>query len=226
MRSWIKEDALRQDIIYEDQEVLVCRKHAGIAVQNARVGQMDLESILRNYLQGGYLGIVQRLDQPVEGILVFGKTPKAAAALNRQQQAHKMKKWYLAAFVGKAKEQKGYLTDYLVKDGKTNLSRVVNEQIPGAKQAALSYKIVKPMEGDNPGVAEIQLETGRHHQIRAQMAYHGMPLWADRKYRSVLSVAEESEALALCAYRLEFLHPKTNKKLSFQIEPDHKRLRN
>ena len=113
------------DIIYEDGQILVCRKHSGMAVQSARIGQMDLESELKNYRKGKYIGIVQRLDQPVEGVLVFGKTPQATAALNKQHQNGAMKKEYLAVFTGTpAKEARGIWEDYLVKDGKTNTSRV------------------------------------------------------------------------------------------------------
>ncbi len=225
MNTWKKEYIQNQDILYEDRDILVCRKHAGIAVQNARVGQMDLESALRNYLRGAYVGIVQRLDQPVEGVLVFGKTPKATAALNRQQQNHVMKKWYLAAFCQGGKEQEGYLEDYLMKDSRTNCSRVVDKKTPGAKRAALTYQVLRPATEQEPGVAKIQLETGRHHQIRVQMAHHGMPLWADRKYHTDLCQAELSETLGLCAYRLEFLHPRTQQKMDFQIKPEHVRLR-
>ena len=109
------------DIIYEDEQILVCRKHSGMAVQSARIGQMDLESELKNYRKGKYIGIVQRLDQPVEGVLVFGKTPQATAALNKQHQNGAMKKEYLAVFTGTpAKEARGTWEDYLVKDGKMN----------------------------------------------------------------------------------------------------------
>ena len=168
------------DIIYEDEHILVCRKHSGMAVQSARVGQMDLESELRNYRNGNYIGIVQRLDQPVEGVLVFGKTPQATAWLNKQHQNGMMKKEYLV----------------------------------------LSYRIMDWR--DDRGLAEIQLGTGRHHQIRVQMAHHGMPLWADGKYKKKEEMleAEQGTAIGLCAWRLEFAHPKTGKKMKFEVQPE------
>lgn len=208
----------REDILYEDRDLIVCRKHAGMAVQSARIGQMDMESALKNYLNGQFVGIVQRLDQPVEGILVFGKTPQATAALNRQQQSGKMKKKYLAAFTGKPKAMEGKMEDVLVKDGRTNTSRVTSAGTPQGKKAVLLYKILK-ME-KFAGLAEVTLQTGRHHQIRVQMSHHGIPLWADRKYNHDISEDERGQNIGLCAYRLEFEHPKTGKKLQFQIEPE------
>lgn len=208
----------REDILYEDAQILVCRKHAGMAVQSARIGQMDMESALRNYLKGGFVGIVQRLDQPVEGVLVFGKNSQSTAALNRQQQNGIMKKKYLAVFTGIPEAAEGKLEDVLLKDGKTNMSRVVAEGTPRGKKAVLFYKILNMTDG--AGLAEVTLQTGRHHQIRVQMAHHGMPLWADGKYNCNISEEERRQNIGLCAYRLEFQHPKTGKKLQFEIEPE------
>ena len=209
------------DIIYEDEQILVCRKHSGMAVQSARVGQMDLESELRNYRNGNYIGIVQRLDQPVEGVLVFGKTPQATAWLNKQHQNGMMKKEYLAVFTGTpVKEKQGIWEDYLIKDGKTNTSRVTGKKDRMAKKAVLSYRIMDWR--DDRGLAEIRLGTGRHHQIRVQMAHHGMPLWADGKYKKKEEMleAEQGTAIGLCAWRLEFAHPKTGKKMKFEVQPE------
>lgn len=210
----------QKDILYEDDMLLVCRKHAGMAVQSASVGQMDLESALRIYLAGGFIGIVQRLDQPVEGVLVFGKTPKATAALNQQQQTGKMKKIYLAAFTKESADvqREAVLEDYLYRDGRSNTSRVVDKASAQAKKSVLSYRILR--EGDGMGLAQVTLQTGRHHQIRVQMSHHGMPLWADGKYKKRLSEKEEGQPIGLCAYRLEFEHPQTKKKMKFQIEPE------
>lgn len=203
------------DIIYEDEQILVCRKHCGMAVQSARVGQMDLESELRNYRNGNYIGIVQRLDQPVEGVLVFGKTPQATAWLNKQHQNGMMKKEYLAVFTGTpVKEKQGIWEDYLIKDGKTNTSRVTGKKDRMAKKAVLSYRIMDWR--DDRGLAEIRLGTGRHHQIRVQMAHAGMPLVGDRKYNPGQN---SQEPLALCSAKLGFQHPVTKKQLEFQVQP-------
>lgn len=212
MKNWSSED-----VLYEDKQILVCRKHAGMAVQSARIGQMDMESALKNYLKGGFVGVVQRLDQPVEGILVFGKSSIATANLNRQQQDGRMKKKYLAVFTGEAKEG-NKLEDILIKDSRTNTSRVVPEGTPQGKKSVLYYKILNITE--TAGLAEVTLQTGRHHQIRVQMSHHGMPLWADGKYNKYLSEEEKGQTIGLCAYRLEFEHPGTGKQMKFQIEPE------
>lgn len=212
MKKWSSED-----VLYEDKQILVCRKHAGMAVQSARIGQMDMESALKNYLKGGFVGVVQRLDQPVEGILVFGKSSIATANLNRQQQDGRMKKKYLAVFTGEAKEG-NKLEDILIKDSRTNTSRVVPEGTPQGKKSVLYYKILNITE--TAGLAEVTLQTGRHHQIRVQMSHHGMPLWADGKYNKHLSEEEKGQTIGLCAYRLEFEHPETGKQMKFQIEPE------
>ena len=215
-------------IIFEDSEILVCRKMAGIAVQNARFGVMDMESALKNYLaaknpgQMPYLGIVHRLDQPVEGLLVFAKTKRAAAELSRQMTAGMMGKRYLAVTSGQPPHKQGVLENYLKKDGKTNTSSVVAVNTPEAKKARLSYQVLQEIgeetfSSGKKTLIYIQLETGRHHQIRVQMKEAGMPLVGDRKYNS-----DEKTflSLGLCSYQLTFIHPKTKKQMEFEIFPE------
>ncbi|MDO5346471.1 MAG: RluA family pseudouridine synthase [Lachnospiraceae bacterium] len=225
-------------ILYEDQQILVCYKEAGLPVQSARIGTKDLVSILKNYLweQGGeskepYLGVIHRLDQPVEGILVFAKNPGAAGKLSAQVNNGTMKKIYRAVIHRAHKDipEEGHLTDYLLKDGKTNSSRVVPRETRGAKRAELDYRIVHQRDGEDkalqpqdvlrqsgaPELVQIHLLTGRHHQIRVQMANAGMPLYGDRKYGEM----DSEGSLALCAVSLQFLHPKTGKKMEFSCEP-------
>lgn len=219
---WIKE--IRDYIIYEDKDILVCHKPAGIAVQNARVGSMDLESLLKNYIaqkvlgRTPYLGIIHRLDQPVEGVLVFALNTKAAAELNRQMTLGKIKKVYLAVTEGEVKAEKATLENWLKKDNRTNSSSVVPEGTSGAKKAVLSYELLETREvqGQKRNLLEICLDTGRHHQIRVQMAHAGMPLAGDRKYNPHQSV---QEPLALCSSKLGFQHPVTKKKMEFQVIP-------
>ena len=218
-------------ILYEDKDIIVCHKPAGIATQTARVGQADMVSELTNYLKSVdanlkkplYVGVIHRLDQPVEGILVFAKNKAAAANLSGQASGDAMKKEYLAIVCGENFPQAGELEDYLLKDGKTNTSRIVPPEIKGAKEARLSYEILK--EGPyGTALARIRLYTGRHHQIRVQMADAGMPLLGDRKYAgeaaAALSLRLGVREIALCAYQLEFTHPKTGKRMQFEIEPE------
>lgn len=230
---WIKD--IRDYILYEDKDILVCHKPAGLAVQNARVGSMDMESLLKNYIaqkvpgKMPYLGIIHRLDQPVEGVLVFALNPKAAANLSRQMTAGKIKKTYLAVTEGTVKVKSAKLVDWLKKDGRTNSSAVVEGGTSGAKKAILSYEVLETWKNKEDAqdcgernLIRIDLDTGRHHQIRVQMAHHGMPLWADGKYKKKEEMleAEQGTAIGLCAWRLEFAHPKTGKKMKFEVQPE------
>lgn len=202
-------------ILYEDQHIIVCKKEAGVAVQTARMSQMDMESALKNYLavkdsgKVPYLAVIHRLDQPVRGVLVFAKTAFAAKELSKQVTEHTIGKYYLAEVEGTIPAEEGTLEDYLIKDGKTNTSKVVTSEIPGAKKATLHYK-----KRDEQTI-EIELITGRHHQIRVQCAHAGMPLKGDTKYNSN---AQRGDRLGLCAYHLIFRHPKTRKVMEFFYE--------
>ncbi len=214
-------------ILYEDREILVCHKPAGIAVQNARLGAADMESSLKNYLalknpgKMPYLGVVHRLDQPVEGVLVFAKTPKAASGLTRQITAKTVTKEYLAVTAQMSDEKQGHLEDYLKKDSRTNSSSVVTSKTPEAKKAVLDYWVQEEIKDERTEtgkriLVKIALDTGRHHQIRVQMAHKGMPLLGDRKYN-----AKDLSGLplGLCSCHLAFRHPVTGKKMEFKAAP-------
>lgn len=142
-------------ILYEDPHILVCRKPSGIAVQNGRVGSMDMECAIKNYLaerepgKMPYVGIVHRLDQPVEGVLVFARTPEAAGELCRQMARGEFGKKYLAVTFARPEKNRGILEDYLIKDGKGNYSRVVPKNTPGSKRARLSYEVIRELPGKN-----------------------------------------------------------------------------
>lgn len=207
-------------ILYEDKSILVCRKDSGVPVQSARMGTMDLESMLKNYISAvnpgkmPYIGVVHRLDQPVEGILVFGKTPRDTAELNSQMAKGMMEKRYLAVTCGVPQEKEGTFVDFLKKDGRQNSSIVTDKGVAGAKKAVLDYRVLEVAEGY--ALTEILLHTGRHHQIRVQFAHHGIALRGDRKYGES---AQEIPTVALCAYRLKFNHPNNRKKMEFSTAP-------
>ena len=133
------------NILYEDEEVIVCEKPAGVAAQTRRLGQADMESLLKNYRAGKgeqpYIGVVHRLDQPVRGVMVFAKTKEAAADLSRQVQTKMADKFYYAVTDGVPEQKKGTLEDYLLRDGKTNTSKVVSKSTEGAKSARLDYEV-------------------------------------------------------------------------------------
>ena len=227
------------DILYEDHDVIVVHKPAGLAVQTRSVAEPDAESLLKKHLKesgsGSYLGIVHRLDQPVEGILVFAKNEKAAAALSEQirdkgeerKTSGKNKedpgavKEYLALVFGKMPAEKGTLIDLLMKDARTNTSRVTND--PGVgKRSVLDYEVIRT--GEHLQLLRIRLKTGRHHQIRVQLSHAGCPILGDMKYKSAASEeyakVHAIRGLQLYADHLVFYHPVSRKKMEFSIEPD------
>lgn len=235
-------------IIYEDEQVIVYHKPAGLATQSAKVGQADVVSELKKYLvrtaprekpgTEPYLGVVHRLDQPVEGILVFAKTKAAAAQLTKQLEIGTLNKKYYALVCGKPKPESGELVDYLVKEG--NVARVVSPDTPGARKAVLQYKVLQSKTDtfaaensgaeDTPVVSEpthyiscldVHIETGRFHQIRVQLAHRGWPILGDSKYGTPWSQEKSRQQgirnVALFAYELTFVHPKTGKKCEYNI---------
>lgn len=261
---------MQTKIIYEDDHLLVCQKPAGLAAQSGRVGQPDVVSELKKYLgeqgrqaagkdkrnviantgaaarsvQPPYLGVVHRLDQPVEGLLVFAKNQKAAAQLTKQLSEGSLNKQYYAVVCGKPVEESGELVDYLVKDG--NVARVVDAQAEGAKKAVLQYKVVGSLQGEgtivpmagrrrvsareelveegkSAYILDVHIDTGRFHQIRVQLSHAGLPIVSDSKYGTgeAMEIGRSLgfRHVALFAYRLELGHPVTNKKLSFEIQP-------
>ena len=207
-------------ILYEDDTILVCHKPAGVAVQTKRLGQADMESLLKNYRVGKgeppYIGVVHRLDQPVEGVMVFAKTKEAASALSRQIAAKLTDKYYYAMVDGIPKKKKDILEDYLLRDGRTNTSAVVRKGTPEAKCAKLSYEVLE-QKGER-AILRIKLETGRHHQIRVQLSHAGMPIVGDRKYNFKENMTPSGMQLALCSYQIGFNHPKSHKNLTFEID--------
>lgn len=217
------------NILYEDEELLVIKKDAGIPVQAGKMRIMDMQGLIKRELyqrnpKGGepYLGLIHRLDQPVEGVMVFAKTPAAAANLSRQVTDGRMKKHYLALLCGKPKENEGTLVDYLLKDGRTNTSLVVSKDVMDAKCSKLNYRVLK--QGETTTLVEVELLTGRHHQIRVQTANAGWPLYGDTKYNPAFQNPTEYVQPALCAYKLSFVHPKTKKTMEFSITPDNSML--
>lgn len=208
-------------IVYEDKQIIVCRKPSGLAVQNASFGKKDLESMMKTYLfekegrANPYLGVIHRLDQPVQGLVVFAKDAKSAASLSAQVQNGQMKKYYKAVSCKIPEEKEGMLIHFLKKNGKTNCSEAVSERSTGAKKAQLYYKVLE--EKEECALLEIELFTGRHHQIRVQMTASHMPLAGDQKYNPE---AEKGEQIALCACRLQFRHPVTGKQMTFTYEPE------
>lgn len=207
-------------IVYEDEYMFVLWKRAGVPVQSARASVPDVMSLLRNRLaergeREPYLALIHRLDQPVEGLFLAARNERAAADLSRQVKEHiHMEKWYQAAVCGKLPGKTGTLVDYLLKDSRTNLSRVVPAGTKGAKRCELSYEVLREEEGES--LLKIRLLTGRHHQIRVQLAHAGFPIVGDRKYGKGEC---GDRPLSLCACEIRFLHPETKEPMRFDAEP-------
>lgn len=214
-------------IVYEDNALLVVHKPAGIATQTAKPGQADLVSELKNYRKNKgedtYIGVIHRLDQPVEGLLVFAKNQSAAKELSRQLQTGVLKKSYFALVYGEIEPgTAGELNDFMIKDSRTNMSRVTDKGTYGAKKAELSWKCMETYQGKGYSGLEVEIFTGRHHQIRVQLANAGMPILGDIKYGTDKS-KELSQCLnikntALFAHKLALLHPQTGKPLEYRLE--------
>ena len=236
---------MQTQIVYEDEAVLVIRKPAGLATESAGIGQKDVVSELKNYVakknpgKMPYLGVVHRLDQPVEGLLVFAKTKKAAENLTAQLGKGTLKKEYLAVVSGKVPENTGRLVDYLAKekgmavvrdtaDADAQAEKDADVQAekaadPQAKKAVLTY--TKKAETKELTLLAVQIETGRFHQIRAQLSHAGFPILGDEKYGSEeskeLSREKKIRFTALCAASLSFRHPVTGKIMAFTQAPQN-----
>lgn len=234
---------MRVKIVFEDNNIIVINKPAGMATQTAKVGQADAVSELKNYLARQvsasgkaagqpYLGVIHRLDQPVEGLLVFAKNKKAAAALTAQltgNDAGLLNKQYYAVVCGKPSDKEGTLVDKIYKDA-GGRAVIVEKGMPtkeneAAKRAVLHYGLLETVgeAGEEISLLDISIETGRFHQIRAQMAHAGMPLLGDAKYGNERSISLSEKVgvrtVALCAYSLALKHPVTGNLQSFQIQP-------
>ncbi len=221
-----RERDMEVKILFEDKEIIVVEKPAGMASQEDRSAAMDMVSYLKNYLvrekkaQGiPYIGVVHRLDRPVGGVMVYAKTQQAAKKLSEQIRQNKMKKEYLAVLTGTLKQKEALLEDYLVSNGRTNSTTVTDKKTEGAKLARLKYKVLRTkFEGGRQySLVNIHLITGRHHQIRVQMAHAGAGLWGDTRYNPEFTGKTGWYQLALFAWRLEFEHPVTKKRLVFEI---------
>jgi 23S rRNA pseudouridine1911/1915/1917 synthase len=209
-------------MLYEDNHLLVVVKPVNVPTQADSSGDLDLVTLVKADLKERYhkpgqvfVGLVHRLDRPVGGVMVFAKTSKAAARLGEQIRLHEFKKLYFAVVRGTPAVGAGRLTHYLRKDPRTNMVRVVTNPEPGAKEAILDYQVLETVAGLS--LVKIDLQTGRSHQIRVQMAANACPLYGDQKYGA--KVNHPGEQLALWAATIEFKHPTKPERLRFTADP-------
>lgn len=210
-------------VLFEDNHIIVVEKKPNIPSQADKTEDRDMLTMVKQYIKekyhkpgNVYLGLVHRLDRPVGGIMIFSKTSKAASRLSNQIREKIVKKKYLAVVDGKFEQEIGVLEDYLYKDERNNISKVVNKDKKNAKLAKLDYKVLKYNEVKNLSLVEINLHTGRHHQIRVQLSNLGHSIFGDQKY----GTRGQGKQIALWAYELTINHPITKQEMTFQDFPE------
>ena len=216
-------------ILYEDNHIIVVVKPAGIPVQQDKTNDIDMLTIIKGYLKekynkkgNVYLGLLHRLDRMVSGVMVFAKTSKAASRISNYIRNKDVKKRYLAIVNSKLKvsDQPVLICNYLVKNERLNISKVVINFTKNAKYSELEYKVLKNIKynGKDYSIVDIDLHTGRHHQIRVQFSNINCPLYGDIKYGQ--KVNKVGQNLALFSYYLSFYHPTKDEYLEFSIMPE------
>ena len=209
-------------VVYEDNHVIVVIKPAGILSQADKSGDLDMLTLVKEYIKekynkpgNVYVGLVHRLDRMTSGLMVFAKTSKGASRLSNSIREGDFKKEYLAAVSG-ILGGNGMLENYLFKDEKTNTSSVVNESKKNAKLAKLEYKVIghTMYKDEEYAYVRVKLYTGRHHQIRVQFSHINHPLYGDVKYGG------KKGDLALVACRLKFIHPTKDEVMEFEYMPE------
>ncbi len=209
-------------VLYEDNHIIVVEKMPNVPSQADKTGDEDMLTIIKSYLKekynkpgNVYLGLVHRLDRPVGGVMVFAKTSKAASRLSEEIRNKTFKKTYLAIVNGKMESESGEYVDYLWKDEKQNTSYVVKEGKKNSKLAKLNYEVIAYNEKENVSLVKINLQTGRHHQIRVQFSSRMHALYGDSKYHG----RGAGSGICLWAYKIKFVHPVKKEEMEFEDFP-------
>ena len=198
------------EVVYEDNHIIIVNKQSGEIVQGDKTGDRPLSDIVKDYIKEKYhkpgavfLGVVHRLDRPVSGLVVFARTSKALARLNKMFAEGEVHKTYWAVVKNAPRASEGVLEHWLVRNEKQNKSYAYPQEKPNAKKAILKYRVIG--HSDNYSLLEVNLMTGRHHQIRCQLAAMGCPIKGDLKYGAPRSNSDGS--ISLMSHRVEFIHP-------------------
>lgn len=204
-------------VLFEDNHIIIINKRSGDITQGDKTGDKPLSDIVKEYIKDKYnkpgnvfIGTVHRLDRPTSGIVIFARTSKALERLNKMLRDKTINKTYWAVVKNQPKKENGTLINFLKKDPKKNKSFVYKKEIEGSKKATLHYQTLKKL--DNYSLLEIDLETGRHHQIRTQLSHIGSPIKGDLKYG--FSRSNKDGSISLHARKIEFTHPVSKEKIS------------
>jgi len=204
------------EVLYEDNHLIAVYKRSSDLAQGDKTGDPALDSEIKKYLATKYnkpgevyLGVVHRLDRPVSGVTLFARTSKALERMNKVFRTREVKKYYLAIVRERPPEDEAVLTHLLKKNEKQNKTYVYDNEVKGSKEASLTYRLAG--RSDRFFLLEVELHSGRHHQIRAQLAKIGCPIKGDLKYGFPRS--NDDGSISLLAYRLEFIHPVRKEKI-------------
>ena len=212
------------NVLFEDNHLLVVEKPRNMPIQEDASKDPDLLNaakafLIKKYNKPGdaFLGLVHRIDRPVGGVILFAKTSKAASRISNEIRLNRLERKYYAIVRGIPRSKKGILTDYLLKNKKTNISSVVNSKTKNAKKAKLEYEVLQENEKENLSLLAIKLHTGRSHQIRVQLSHMGYPIFGDQKYGQ--NVNKPGEQIALWAYELAVKHPTKDEIITVSCNP-------
>ncbi|MDG1040205.1 MAG: RluA family pseudouridine synthase [Polaribacter sp.] len=204
-------------VLFEDNHIVVVNKRAGDISQGDKTGDKPLSNVVKEYVKEKYnkpgevfLGVVHRLDRPTSGIIIFARTSKALERLNKMLREKTIRKTYWAVVKNQPKKASDTLIHYLKKNPRNNKSTAYNKEIDGSKKAVLHYKTIKKL--DHYSLLEIDLETGRHHQIRCQLSTAGSPIKGDLKYG--FNRSNKDGSIHLHARKINFTHPVSKEKIS------------
>jgi 23S rRNA pseudouridine1911/1915/1917 synthase len=204
-------------VLFEDNHLVIVNKRAGDITQGDKTGDTPLSEVVKEYIKDKYnkpgnvfLGVVHRLDRPTSGIIIFAKTSKALERLNKMLREKSIKKTYWTVVKNQPKKKGDTLVNYLKKNPKNNKSTAYNKEIEGSKKAILHYKTIKQL--DNYSLLEIDLETGRHHQIRCQLSNIGSPIKGDLKYG--FNRSNKDGSIHLHARKIQFIHPVSKEEIN------------